>query len=71
MVHSHFPRQIEAEAMKMLKIPGMEPEYFEIVDGQSLRPFELFEEVTSAVACTAVMVGNIRLIDNLILKGDQ
>lgn len=67
-IHSHFPRDIEKEAIKMLSIPGLVPEYFEIVDGFTLRPVELFEEVDVAVACAAVKVGAIRLIDNIVLK---
>ena len=68
-IHSFFPQQIQEEAMQMLRAPGMEPEYFEIVDGTTLQQLELFENVEVAVACTAVRVGEIRLIDNLILKG--
>lgn len=67
-MHAHFPRQIEAEAMQQLSVSGMEPEYMNIVDGKTLRPVELFEETNFAVACTAVKVGNVRLIDNIILK---
>ncbi|MEZ4932364.1 MAG: pantoate--beta-alanine ligase [Saprospiraceae bacterium] len=51
-------------------MPGMEPEYFEIVDGFTLRPIEQFEDVDVAVACTAVKVGDIRLIDNIVLKNN-
>jgi pantoate--beta-alanine ligase len=69
-MHAHFPRQIEADAMQQLSLHGMEPEYFSIVDGRTLQPVELFEETDFAVACTAVKVGNVRLIDNLILKED-
>ena len=68
-VRSHDPKQIEDEALNMLAIPGMEPEYFNIVEGNSLRPFQQFDEVEMAVACTAVRVGEIRLIDNMIIKG--
>lgn len=66
----HFPREIEEDAIKMLSMPGMEPEYFEIVDGVTLRPIEQFEDVDVAVACTAVKVGDIRLIDNIVLKNN-
>jgi pantoate--beta-alanine ligase len=69
-IHSHFPRQIEIEAMQELSAPGVEPEYFNIVHGRTLRPVELMEETDFAVACTAVKIGNVRLIDNLILKED-
>ncbi|MEO1259106.1 MAG: pantoate--beta-alanine ligase [Bacteroidota bacterium] len=67
-VNQAFPKQIEEEAMEMLAIPGMKPEYFSIVDGETLRPVEVFEDVKLAVACTAVRVGEVRLIDNMILK---
>lgn len=64
----HFgPREIEKMAMERLSRPGMEPEYFEIVDGTTLKSIHDFNEVEIAVACTAVKVGEIRLIDNLIL----
>ncbi len=68
-VHSHFPKDIMAEAMQQMRVDGMEPEYFEIVDGHTLRPIQLFEDTDYAVACTAAKLGEIRLIDNLILKG--
>ena len=70
-MHADFPRQIEERAMEMLSIPGMEPEYFQIVDGFSLQPVEVFEDVKMAVACTAVRVGEVRLIDNMILKNKR
>ena len=68
-IHSHFPRQIEADAMAKLKaIDGFRPEYFTIAHGRTLQPFEVFEDVDFAVACTAVWAGEVRLIDNMILK---
>ncbi|MCB0520467.1 MAG: pantoate--beta-alanine ligase [Lewinellaceae bacterium] len=68
-VHSHFPKDIMREALEQLSVHGMVPEYFDIVDGHSLEPLDLFEDTDYAVACTAVNLGGIRLIDNLILKG--
>lgn len=67
-VHSHFPADIQKEALEMLAVPGMEPEYFEIVDGKTLQPIALFEDTDYAVACTAVRLGNVRLIDNIVMK---
>ncbi len=65
------PRQIEAEALASLRVPGMmSPEYFEIVDGKTLRPVEAYDSVEFVVACTAARVGEIRLIDNIIFKND-
>jgi pantoate--beta-alanine ligase len=46
--------------------PLMELEYFEIVDATTLQPLKNYE-VNSAVACIAVKLGNVRLIDNIIL----
>lgn len=42
-------------------------EYFEIVDMYSLKPLKAWAESTNVIACTAVTVGNVRLIDNIIL----
>ncbi len=61
---------IRNRALKKLSIPGFKPEYFDIVDGNSLLPVKDEEASEWIVACTAVWAGNVRLIDNLILKGD-
>jgi len=50
------------------KIKGMSPEYFEIVDAQTLLPVTKMNDAESIVACTAVKIGKVRLIDNMILK---
>ncbi|MCB0618988.1 MAG: pantoate--beta-alanine ligase [Saprospiraceae bacterium] len=50
--------------------PFFQPEYFEIVDGYSLHPVQSLKDASLVVACTAVRVGEVRLIDNLILQGD-
>jgi len=42
-------------------------EYFEIVDMYSLKPLRNWAESKNAVACIAVYIGNVRLIDNVIL----
>lgn len=47
--------------------PAMELEYFEIVDVDTLQPIENYAQSKSAVACIAAKLGNIRLIDNIIL----
>ena len=58
--------QIKEFAIKELTRPGFEPEYFEIVDGISLAPVSSFEDSQFVVACCAVKVEGIRLIDNAI-----
>lgn len=53
-------KQIAAE-------PIMKLEYFEISDADSLQPINKYSEAKSAVACVAVKLGNVRLIDNILL----
>jgi len=60
----------EAEDFAMRKlneIEGFRVEYFKIVDAKTLLPVSTWSMAKSVVACTAVFVGNVRLIDNLIL----
>lgn len=45
-----------------------ELEYFQIVDAGTLQPVRNLDKAESAVACIAVKVGQVRLIDNVILK---
>ena len=42
-------------------------EYFEIVDGNSLHPINQWNETQHYIAFTAVMVGGVRLIDNMTI----
>jgi pantoate--beta-alanine ligase len=62
------PQTVSAAAMKALNVPGIVPEYFEIVDGKTLRTINEMDEHTVVVACTAVKLGEVRLIDNLVMK---
>lgn len=57
--------EIEAEAMQRLSLPEFRPEYFQIVDGQTLMPVVEPAEHEWIVACVASWVGEVRLIDNL------
>ena len=52
---------------KLNQIPNFKTEYLEIVDGNSLQAIEKINDSGYIVACVAVWVGDIRLIDNLIL----
>lgn len=51
-------------------IPGLEVEYFSIVDGDSLADIENWEDATSVVGCITVYCGKtpIRLIDHIRYK---
>ncbi len=48
-------------------IPEIKLAYFEIVDSDTLRALTDFKDSKSAVACIAVEIGALRLIDNIIL----
>ncbi|MEO6132239.1 MAG: pantoate--beta-alanine ligase [Saprospiraceae bacterium] len=60
--------QIKEEAMRTLLQKGFIPEYFSIVDAVTLADIELNEESQFVIACCAVKVEGVRLIDNIILK---
>ncbi len=62
------PEKLEQWALQELQQPDFRPEYFRIVDGYHLQPLRQFADTKFAVICAAVWVGEIRLIDNLILK---
>lgn len=46
---------------------SMKLEYFEIVDMYTLKSLRTWAESKNVIACIAVNVGNVRLIDNIIL----
>ncbi|MCL4113312.1 UNVERIFIED_CONTAM: hypothetical protein GTU68_039342 [Idotea baltica] len=60
---------LQSAAVEQLTIPGFKPEYFDIIDGHTLRSIEDAEATDLVVACTAVWAGDVRLIDNMVLKG--
>lgn len=60
--------QIEQAAMERLEQPGFRPEYVQIVDGITLQPARTPDQHEVVVACLACWAGDVRLIDNLILK---
>jgi len=63
------PRQLEAELMEKLSIPPLRPEYCRLVDGESLQSVADPANHNSIIVCAAVWAGEVRLIDNWILKG--
>ncbi|MFT3737329.1 MAG: pantoate--beta-alanine ligase [Breznakibacter sp.] len=50
------------------KTPGFEVEYFEIVDGNTLREINEWNDSDYVIGCIAVFAGEVRLIDNVIYK---
>jgi pantoate--beta-alanine ligase len=69
MVGEYSPSEIQKQAAAKLRAESrFKLEYFEIVDGRTLLPIRLFEDTDYAVALTAVWAGDVRLIDNIVLK---
>lgn len=67
-VKSHDFQKIKDYALERMSLPGFKPEYFAIIDGKSLQTVNGYEDSDYIVACTAVWAGDIRLIDNIVLK---
>jgi pantoate--beta-alanine ligase len=68
-IDDYTPAEIARICATKLKLePRFKVEYFDIVDGRTLLPIRIFEDTDYAVALTAVWVGDVRLIDNIILK---
>ena len=60
---------LEKEALQRLaEEPGFRPEYFCIADGKTLQPVRDLADSDFVVACVACWVGEVRLIDNLIIN---
>ena len=59
---------ITARTMQKMESAGLRPEYFEIVDGRTLLPVGNPRQADFVVACTAAWAGDVRLIDNVVLR---
>lgn len=70
-IKSHTSSELAQYALKRLTKPPFEPEYFDIVDGNTLQPIENIDKHSYIVACTAVWIEGVRLIDNMILKQEK
>ncbi len=70
-IHSRTPENMAKMAMKTLTEAGFKPEYFDIVDGVTLQSIKQFSDSDFVVALTAAWAGEIRLIDNMILKEEK
>lgn len=49
-------------------VAGLEVEYYDIVDGNTLQTISSWDETTYAVGCITVYAGKVRLIDNITYK---
>jgi len=63
---SHTPEQLkEWVRLQFIEHPEMKLEYFEIVEDKGLDPVEKWDINVNKVACIAVQLGGVRLIDNM------
>ncbi|MEP6647094.1 MAG: pantoate--beta-alanine ligase [Saprospiraceae bacterium] len=69
--HGESIEQIKKEAISELSLDNFKPEYFSIVDGLTLADINDQSESGFVVACCAVHVEGIRLIDNMIWKENK
>jgi pantoate--beta-alanine ligase len=58
--------ELEKRCFQRLNRHPFRPEYFQIIDAQTLREIQNWDESQSIVACTAVWAGDVRLIDNMV-----
>jgi pantoate--beta-alanine ligase len=66
MKSTHNPREIVSFVTdKINSTPGIDLEYFEIVNGSTLLPVSAWEGEENITGCIAARVGKIRLIDNI------
>lgn len=60
-------RDIESRAIAVLQEAGLRPEYFDIVNAETLQPVTPGLPPRQMTACVAAWLGEVRLIDNLLL----
>lgn len=66
---THSIKEVEKLSLAELAKPtGFKPEYFTIIDGKTLKPIKRWSDSNYIVAVCAVWAGDVRLIDNMILK---
>ena len=65
----HVPlEEAKAEAVTFLaQFPELRLEYLEVVDAATLQPIVHVQEVPRAAVCLAAFLGEVRLIDNVLL----
>lgn len=65
------PAKLMQAAKEELLHHGFEPEYVEIVDGNTLQRIVKSDHKGSVVVCVAAWMGGVRLIDNLLIRQDS
>jgi pantoate--beta-alanine ligase len=66
MKDQHTPAEVKKFVIdKIVSNPGIELEYFEIVNGANLQPADTWDLKDYVIGCIAARIGKIRLIDNI------
>ncbi|MCL4117323.1 UNVERIFIED_CONTAM: hypothetical protein GTU68_010005 [Idotea baltica] len=68
MITTHQPREIIDACSQDILQAGFKLEYFAIVDATTLQKVHKWNGNAPAVACVAAWLGEVRLIDNMILS---
>lgn len=72
MAEGHSLAETKAFVEKSIaEAPGLDLEYFEIVDGDTLQPVQDWDNSAYIVGCITVHCGAVRLIDNLKYKVNE
>jgi pantoate--beta-alanine ligase len=66
---THSVEEIINYTMTRMAIDDFKPEYFKLIDGNTLKDIKNVSKHKYIVAVTAVWAGDVRLIDNMILRG--
>jgi len=68
-ITGHTPAEVREEIINLLKQdPDFTVDYVEIAEGEELLPVHAWADAQKIVACVAVHLGGVRLIDNLVIK---
>ncbi|MBK8473407.1 MAG: pantoate--beta-alanine ligase [Sphingobacteriales bacterium] len=60
--------ELKNQALQQLSnIEGIKPEYFEVVDADTLQPIQRHNDCPNIIALVAAFLGTVRLIDNLFI----
>ncbi|MFC2121391.1 pantoate--beta-alanine ligase [Bacteroidota bacterium] len=69
LVNSKSIEEIRSEVAEIINSdPFLKLEYFEIVNMENLLSISNIDSVSGVIACIAVQAGQVRLIDNIIIK---
>jgi len=66
----HVDEVINKVTLQINSFEGLDVEYYEIVDGNTLQSIKDWTETDYIVGCIAVFCGDVRLIDNIVYKAE-